>query len=87
MGAHFPGLFNSNSVTGLVVSTYRDFDSGALFVTLRRNDGDITLQVGGELADQIEALLIARKRRQEQTTLTLVYDPDTYAISSFSVVS
>lgn len=80
-------LFTPNSVTGTAVSTYRDFDSGALYVTLRRADGDITLLVGGELADQIEALLIRRKQRRQQTVLTLVYDPSTFAVVSFSVVS
>jgi hypothetical protein len=67
-----------------IVSTYRDFDSGALYVTLRRADGDITLLVGGELADQIEALLIRRKRRRQQTVLTLVYGPTTFSVPSQS---
>lgn len=79
-------LFTPNSVTGLVVSTYRDFESDALYVTLRRPNGDITLEVSGELADQIEALTIRRKNAGRQTTLTLVYDPYTFAITSFSVV-
>lgn len=81
------GLFNPNSVTGLVVSTLRDYDSGALFITLRRDDGDITLQVGGELSMEIERLLITRKQRKQATTLTLVYDPDTFAVTSYSVIS
>jgi hypothetical protein len=80
-------LFTPNSVTGIAVSAYRDFESSALYVTLRLQTGDITLLVGGELADQIEALLVARRQRQQQTTLTLVYDPDTYAITGFSVVA
>lgn len=80
-------LFTPNSVTGVAVATYRNLESGALYVTLRRTDGDITLLVGGELADQIEVLLIQRKRRRQQTVLTLVYDPTTFAIVSFAVVS
>lgn len=80
-------LFTPNSVTGTAVATYRDFESGALYVTLHRADGNITLLVGSELADQIEALLVRRKRRGQQIVLTLVYDPTTFAVVSFAVGS
>lgn len=80
-------MFSPNSVTGLVTSTYRDFDSGALYVNLQLDSGQISLQVGDPLAAEIEGLLINRKRRGQQTTMTLVYDPQTYAIISYSIVS
>lgn len=81
------GMFSPNSVTGLVTSTYRNFDSGALYVNLRLDSGEISLQVGDPLADEIERVLINRKRRGQQTTMTLEYDPQTYAITSYSIVS
>jgi len=81
------GLFNRNTVTGLVRSTYRDYTDMALYVTLQLPDSTITLEVRGDLADQIETVLIARKRRQETTTLTLEYTPATGEIIGFSVVS
>jgi hypothetical protein len=87
MGINPFGMFNQHSVTGLVLSTFRNFDTGALYVKLRLDSGETDLEVSGELSVQIETLLIARKRRGEATTLTLVYDPATYEIISFSVVS
>lgn len=87
VGSFLSGLFSPNSVTGLVVSTFRDFENETLKITLQRDDGPITLQVGDALADEIERLLFARKQRGQQTTMTLVYDPDTYAITSYSIVS
>ncbi|WP_322489295.1 hypothetical protein [Chloroflexus sp.] len=88
MGFNPFGIFNRHSVTGLVLSTFRNFENDALYVTLRLPDNEeIRLEVNGELSVQIETLLIARKQRGESTTLTLVYDPGTYEITSFSVVS
>lgn len=88
MGFNPLGLFNRHSVTGLVVSTFRNFETEALYIRLRlANNEEIDLEVSGDLAVQIELLLLARKRRGETTTLTLVYDPTTYEIISFSVVS
>lgn len=87
MGFNPFGMFNRHSVTGLVLSTFRNFETDALYVKLRLDTGEIELEVSGDLSVQIETLLIARKRRGETTTLTLVYDPGTYEITSFSVVS
>lgn len=87
IGSFLSGLFSPNSVTGLVVSTFRDFENETLKITLQRDDGPITLEVGDELSVEIERLLIARKQRGQTTTMTLVYDPDTYKIVSYSIVS
>lgn len=87
MFSFLSGLFSPNSVTGVVTSTYRDFDSGVLYVNLQLSSGQISLQVGDPLAAEIEGVLIRRKQRGQQTTMTLVYDPQTFAITSYSIIS
>lgn len=81
-------LFNPNSVTGRVTSTYRNFESNELYIKLDLgNAKEITLIVRDALSDQIENLLVQRRSRGETATLTLVYEPQTGEITSFSVLS
>ncbi|NJO81559.1 MAG: hypothetical protein HC828_01530 [Blastochloris sp.] len=77
-------LFNPNSVTGRVTSTYRNFESNELYIKLDLgNAKEITLIVRDALSDQIENLLVQRRSRGETATLTLVYEPQTGEITSF----
>lgn len=78
-------LFNRNTVTGRPTTLHRRFDDGALMVTLQLGGGPITLLVFGDLADQIEVVLVARRGRGETGALTLEYDPATGVVIGFSV--
>lgn len=78
-------LFSRNTVTGRPPALHRRFDDGALIITLQLSGGPITLLVFGDLADQVEVALVARRGRGEAGALTLEYDPATGEVIRFSV--